>query len=327
MKSLYAREDMPKLVLTDMVNRRIDEIRTLYERKPILEDAKIFCNSTEQSLQLLLESMDSNDTRINDLSDKGSIPNASPKTLEGARLKFQNASPELELTTPTIEESLFADSMYAQLKAKSEQTLGRRGCTLVQPVASTSQSAEPMEISSSSQETTTSEKTSIDEPADDSHNKRPADLVVSAEKIKKIVEFTKDHSYGQAAKKFNKSKSFIQDVIESQRSGGTRRAKVQSVKDYCQSKFAEHRRNGNIIHYWNIQEWARQQATAVGLEGFKVSASFLNRFKKANNIVSRKITKFLTRREVTSEAEILQRAKEFVNDINAFTAENVRDDW
>uniref|UniRef100_T1L613 Uncharacterized protein n=1 Tax=Tetranychus urticae TaxID=32264 RepID=T1L613_TETUR len=69
MKSLYAREDIPKLVLTAMVNRRIDEIRTLYERKPILEDAKIFCNSTEQSLQLLLESMDSNDTRINDLSE------------------------------------------------------------------------------------------------------------------------------------------------------------------------------------------------------------------------------------------------------------------
>ncbi|XP_025018324.1 uncharacterized protein LOC107370505 isoform X5 [Tetranychus urticae] len=69
MKSLYAREDMPKLVLTAMVNRRIDEIRTLYERKPILEDAKIFCNSTEQSLQLLLDSMDSNNTRTGDLSE------------------------------------------------------------------------------------------------------------------------------------------------------------------------------------------------------------------------------------------------------------------
>uniref|UniRef100_T1KKM2 Uncharacterized protein n=2 Tax=Tetranychus urticae TaxID=32264 RepID=T1KKM2_TETUR len=69
MKSLYAREDMPKPILTSMVNRRIDQVRTLYEGKSILEDAKIFCNSTEQSLRLLLESMDSNDTRISDLSE------------------------------------------------------------------------------------------------------------------------------------------------------------------------------------------------------------------------------------------------------------------
>uniref|UniRef100_T1KSL2 Prolyl 4-hydroxylase alpha-subunit N-terminal domain-containing protein n=1 Tax=Tetranychus urticae TaxID=32264 RepID=T1KSL2_TETUR len=63
MKSLYAREDMPRLVLTSMITRRIDQVKTLYESKSILEDAKIFCNSTEQSLNLLLESMNANDTQ------------------------------------------------------------------------------------------------------------------------------------------------------------------------------------------------------------------------------------------------------------------------
>ncbi|XP_015793980.1 uncharacterized protein LOC107370505 isoform X6 [Tetranychus urticae] len=61
LKSLYPREDIPKLVLTAMVNRRIDQVKTLYERKLILEDGKTFYNYTEQSLHLFAESIDSSD--------------------------------------------------------------------------------------------------------------------------------------------------------------------------------------------------------------------------------------------------------------------------
>uniref|UniRef100_T1L589 Uncharacterized protein n=1 Tax=Tetranychus urticae TaxID=32264 RepID=T1L589_TETUR len=67
MKILYASEDVPKQILSSMITRRIDQIKTLYERKSILKDGKTFYTSTEHSLGLLLESVNSNDTQIGDL--------------------------------------------------------------------------------------------------------------------------------------------------------------------------------------------------------------------------------------------------------------------
>uniref|UniRef100_T1KI98 Prolyl 4-hydroxylase alpha-subunit N-terminal domain-containing protein n=1 Tax=Tetranychus urticae TaxID=32264 RepID=T1KI98_TETUR len=66
-KGLYPHEDIPKLLITSLVNRRIDQVRTLYERESIGKDAKTFLNTTNQSLQLLLEAMDSNNTQIGDV--------------------------------------------------------------------------------------------------------------------------------------------------------------------------------------------------------------------------------------------------------------------
>uniref|UniRef100_T1KSS5 Uncharacterized protein n=1 Tax=Tetranychus urticae TaxID=32264 RepID=T1KSS5_TETUR len=47
-----------------MVARKIDQVKNLYGYRDIPKDAKTFYNSTEQSLQLLLKSM--NDTQISD---------------------------------------------------------------------------------------------------------------------------------------------------------------------------------------------------------------------------------------------------------------------
>ncbi|XP_015793978.2 uncharacterized protein LOC107370503 [Tetranychus urticae] len=55
-KSLYPREDVPDMLLTSLVNRRIDQVKTLYEKFSSYKDSKDFYNNTEQSLQLLLES-------------------------------------------------------------------------------------------------------------------------------------------------------------------------------------------------------------------------------------------------------------------------------
>ncbi|XP_015794403.1 uncharacterized protein LOC107370968 [Tetranychus urticae] len=65
-KGLYPHEDIPKLLISSLVNRRIDQVRTLYKGESIGKDAKFFLNTTDQSLQLLLQSMDSNinDTQI-----------------------------------------------------------------------------------------------------------------------------------------------------------------------------------------------------------------------------------------------------------------------
>uniref|UniRef100_T1JUY4 HTH CENPB-type domain-containing protein n=1 Tax=Tetranychus urticae TaxID=32264 RepID=T1JUY4_TETUR len=245
------------------------------------------------------------------------------------KTKLNQEYPNLQPTQPTIEEKLFANAIYSQIIAKSQQRLiveeelcldynddadSDDDCSYDQPTSISSSQPEPMEVVSSS----SSQETASDEPSSEEQYEAPstssaADTRVSASTIQKIVDHTQQHSWGQAAKRYRKSKSFIQDIVESQRKGGSKQAKLEKIRDHCQLMFAESRRNGNIIHYWNLQEWARVKASEVGLQDFKASANFLHKFKKANNIVSRKVTKFVTRREIAGEAEILETAKAFMN--------------
>uniref|UniRef100_T1KUV1 HTH CENPB-type domain-containing protein n=1 Tax=Tetranychus urticae TaxID=32264 RepID=T1KUV1_TETUR len=235
------------------------------------------------------------------------------------KTKLNQEYPNLQPTQPTIEEKLFANAIYFEIIAKSQQRLiveeelcldynddadSDDDCSYDQPTSISSSQPEPMEVVSSS----SSQETASDEPSSEEQYEAPstssaADTRVSASTIQKIVDYTQQHSWGQAAK----------------RKGGSKQAKLEKIRDHCQLMFAESRRNGNIIHYWNLQEWARVKASEVGLQDFKASANFLHKFKKANNIVSRKVTKFVTRREIAGEAEILETAKAFVNEINQFT--------
>ncbi|XP_015793979.1 uncharacterized protein LOC107370504 [Tetranychus urticae] len=63
-ENLYTLKDIPKLVLTSMVNRRINQVKALYESVSIYKDTKTFYNATEQSLKLVLDYIDSNNTLI-----------------------------------------------------------------------------------------------------------------------------------------------------------------------------------------------------------------------------------------------------------------------
>ncbi|XP_025018320.1 uncharacterized protein LOC107370505 isoform X1 [Tetranychus urticae] len=60
-KSLYSHEEIPMMVINYMVNRRIDQVKTLSEKNLILDNGKTFYNYTERSLNLFLESIYSND--------------------------------------------------------------------------------------------------------------------------------------------------------------------------------------------------------------------------------------------------------------------------
>jgi len=56
----------------------------------------------------------------------------------------------------------------------------------------------------------------------------------------------------------------------------------------------------------------------VGLEGFKAKSSWVNRFKMRNRIVSRKVTKFVTKKSLCSRDNVSQTCHDFVKDASRF---------
>lgn len=63
-------------------------------------------------------------------------------------------------------------------------------------------------------------------------------------------------------------------------------------------KFGEAKRQQLIVHDINVRRWALAFAKEVGCLQLKASPSWILKFKKANKIVSRKITKFISTADV-----------------------------
>lgn len=172
---------------------------------------------------------------------------------------------------------------------------------------------------------------------------------VQEDTLKNIAHFVlvQGKTYAAAARKFSKTESFVKRICkESQTSisQGTSRdtnqsssqetsqgtsqgtsagilrtpsftGKIKIVKEFMKSSFESARERGDVVHYWNLQNWASEAARKIGFD-FKISSTFLNNFKRDNNIVTRKITKYLTDREVVNEVGIKQAGIEFVNKVN-----------
>ena len=72
--------------------------------------------------------------------------------------------------------------------------------------------------------------------------------------------------------------------------------------------------NKLIIHDDDLQRWALQKANELNLPNFKASRKWLDKFKKSQRIVSRKITKFVSSDYVEKQEEIENMALSFVHE-------------
>jgi len=68
------------------------------------------------------------------------------------------------------------------------------------------------------------------------------------------------------------------------------------------------------IHDYDIKRWAMKIARQVGHDTFKASNFWIRNFKK-NGIVSRKITKFTTKKVTANQIDIFANAATFVGEI------------
>lgn len=110
--------------------------------------------------------------------------------------------------------------------------------------------------------------------------------------------------------------------------GGTYKEKLYQISEFVLRNLKESIEAGHIIHDIDIRRWALEAKKSLEFNDVRFQASdhWLQKFKKAHRIVSRKINKFITKRTVEDKETINQEAIKFVADIKPlileFGAEN-----
>ena len=92
------------------------------------------------------------------------------------------------------------------------------------------------------------------------------------------------------------------------------------IREHMYTKFRNARNVGNAIHYWHLKTWAKEAAMSMGIPRFKSSNYFLHQFKHRYKITSCKITRFITRRDVTLVTVVRTRALEFVREVTDYVS-------
>lgn len=99
------------------------------------------------------------------------------------------------------------------------------------------------------------------------------------------------------------------------KSGGNKITKMNDIKYYVLNKFNESRIKNDIIHDTDIKRWALRKAEELNYNQFKACNSWINKFKRDNNIVSRKIVKFVSLHYSEDIKNIENKANEFRNNV------------
>lgn len=99
--------------------------------------------------------------------------------------------------------------------------------------------------------------------------------------------------------------------------GGTYREKIARICAYTLENFKSAINAGLIVHDADLRKWALQAQKEIGNEDFRFKASnkWINSFKIAHRIVSRKINKFITSRTLEDGETIKKQAEEFINTV------------
>ncbi len=92
----------------------------------------------------------------------------------------------------------------------------------------------------------------------------------------------------------------------------TRNDKILQFSKVTSDKFVEANQKKFVVHDNDLRRRAIQLNREIHLEGFTASSRWIWKFKKANRIVSRKVTKFITRSYNEQLEDAQKRAKNFV---------------
>lgn len=97
--------------------------------------------------------------------------------------------------------------------------------------------------------------------------------------------------------------------------GGSRIDKLKKIEEHCLQKFRIARSNRIPIHDIDIRRIAKEKASEINFDEFKASTHWLNEFKRRFNIVSRKITKIITKTSLYNSEERSAQKQEFRNKV------------
>ena len=102
--------------------------------------------------------------------------------------------------------------------------------------------------------------------------------------------------------------------------GGDRHEKLYQVSKYTLDKFQEAIAFKIAVHDIDLKRWALQK-NELKMPWFKASRWWIQQFKSKHNIVSRKITKFVTHSAVDNMKDLQQQSENFKNDVSGLISQ------
>ena len=95
------------------------------------------------------------------------------------------------------------------------------------------------------------------------------------------------------------------------------------ISEYVLNEFRSAVNTGRILHDRDLRRWALKAYNDEGNKNilFKASRSCVHNFKKTHHIVSRKITKFVTRKTLEDDEKLKTIAQKFVQEVKPLVKE------
>jgi len=93
---------------------------------------------------------------------------------------------------------------------------------------------------------------------------------------------------------------------------GSRIEKLKSIHYQVLKEFKEAKEQLKIVHDRDIQKWGYFAAKQIGMNTFKSSRTWVNNFKTANRITSRKITRTVSTKQIHESDDLNRKASDFI---------------
>lgn len=164
---------------------------------------------------------------------------------------------------------------------------------------------------------------------------KPMHEQVNPEKIKKAFElWSVNRSPSKTATALGwKGTAGIERVKQivyknKDKSGGSDLYKYQEIRNFVKQRFDEDRSECRIVNRDKFDIWIRAAVSEFKPTRPCTSRSYFEQIKKDLRISSRKITKFVTRKTVQDEEQLIADAKTFVKELNERVLDSFKpDEW
>jgi hypothetical protein len=150
--------------------------------------------------------------------------------------------------------------------------------------------------------------------------------------IKKVLEFRREKNPCFKSIQHNfprvKHRCYLTNFKKYYDQGGARYEKIDKVRQFMYEKFEKARNLHLPVHDVDLKIWAIEKSRELGIDDFIASPHFILNFKKKYHIVSRKVTKIVTKKQSENEDIIIQAAKNFIIESRSyFTNYNLDNIW
>ncbi|CAF1331100.1 unnamed protein product [Adineta steineri] len=147
----------------------------------------------------------------------------------------------------------------------------------------------------------------------------------SLDYMKKVLDYyaevdengKRKHSWRSISRRFKKipDSTYLTRFRKYIEHNGNKQQKLNSIDQYVFSLFENAREKSISVHDIDLKRWARQKAAELSLDNFSASDHRSCSFKQRHNIVSRKITKLVTKHTLENETVIAKSAEQFVKHV------------